>query len=200
MVVHKTGFLQHGAAGDILIGMAGRQPQPAHGAEPVIPHGAQSLGRVALVPPFAADGIADLPGVAQALGVQVPAGFQVAAGEQADGAKQHAAVFVLDAPLVKVRFGVVFFPLVQQFGRRDPAAVGVPAHKMRDLRVAGPVVVHHLAVVDAQPPQQQAVGVQFLGAAMFHGIVLTSAKGNAAQSPAPAAKAAAAGRGTACSR
>ena len=149
--------------------MDGHQPGAIHRVEPVVPHGAEGLGHIAVVPPLAAQRVARLPGRAQNFGVQVPAGLQLRRGEQADGAHQHAAALILHAPLVKGGVAVVLFPLVQHLGGLGPAAVGVPAQIPGHLRVAGPVVEHHLAVIHGQPPQQQPPGLQFLCAAMFHG-------------------------------
>ena len=174
MVVDKACLLQNCAAGNVLIGVDGGQPVCAHGVKPVVPHGTECLGGVAFIPPLAAQRIADLPGGTKAFGVQVPAHLQRRGGEEADRAKQHPGVLVGDAPLVKGRVIVVLFPLVQRLGGLAPAAVGVPAQVLGHLPVAGPVVEHHFAVVDGEPPQDQPLRFQLLCAAMLHVVALLS--------------------------
>ena len=168
MVVDKACLLQNCAAGNVLIGVDGGQPVGAHRVKPVVPHGTECLSCIAFIPPFAAECVADLPRRAKPLRIQVPAGLERRRGEKADRAEQHAGVPVGDAPLVKGRVIVVLFPLVQRLGGLAPAAVGVPAQILRDLLVAGPVIVHHFAVIHGEPPQNKALRLQFLCAAMLH--------------------------------
>ena len=55
VVVDKACLLQHGAAGNILVGVDGGQPVGAHRVKPVVPHGTECLSCIAFIPPFAAE-------------------------------------------------------------------------------------------------------------------------------------------------
>ena len=154
-----------------FVGVAGGQPLPAHRAEPVVPHGAQRLGGIAVVPPFAAQRVAHVPiGRPRRSVFRCHPAVILGRRENADGPEQHGAALVGNAPLVIGRVRVVLFPTRSAVrrsrsscGGRSSAQNGLPPGRWAQLLYIISQSSHR------QPPQQQAAGLQRLGAAMFHG-------------------------------
>ena len=170
VVVDKACFHHDLAAGGVLHGMGAGEPITVCILEPVFYQSVQSLGGAAFAPPCSADAVAHLPHAVAVVkaGPGVPLRLYTGGGKDADAAKHLSGGLFHDGPLVVVLVGIEQRPCAQQLLRLGHILVRRPAQPAGDLRVVGPVRVHHRGIRRHKAAQKQPRRFDFLCAGVAH--------------------------------